>query len=129
MITEKRRRGDMGEDFAAEYLAGKGYEIIERNFNTRLGEIDIVAKDGKYIAFIEVKSRAEDCLYAPREAVTRSKQQKICKAAMLYKLKKGLNGQPRFDVFEIVYGKYDLEVKSFTHIKNAFGTEAVHGFF
>jgi len=48
---------------------------------------------------------------------------------MLYKLQKGLNGQPRFDVFEIVYGKYDLEVKSFTHIKNAFGTEAVHGFF
>ena len=129
MITEKRRRGDMGEDFAAEYLMGKGYEIIERNFSTRLGGIDIVAKDGKYIAFIEVKSRAEDCLYAPREAVTRSKQQKICKVAMLYKLKKGLNGQPRFDVFEIVYGKYDLEVKSFTHIKNAFGTEAVHGFF
>ena len=119
----------MGEDFAAEYLMGKGYEIIERNFSTRLGEIDIVAKDGKYIAFIEVKSRAEDCLYAPREAVTRSKQQKICKAAMLYKLKKGLNGQPRFDVFEIVYGKYDLEIKKFTHIKNAFGTEAVHGFF
>ena len=104
MITEKRRRGDMGEDFAAEYLMGKGYEIIERNFSTRLGEIDIVAKDGKYIAFIEVKSRAEDCLYAPREAVTRSKQQKICKVAMLYKLKKGLNGQPRFEVFEIVYG-------------------------
>ena len=129
MITEKRRRGDLGEDFAAKYLEEKGYEIIERKFNTRLGEIDIVAKDGKYIAFIEVKSRAEDCLYAPREAVTRSKQQKICKAAMLYKLQKGLNGQPRFDVFEIIYGKNDLEVKKFTHIINAFGTEAVHGFF
>ena len=69
MITEKRRRGNMGEDFAAEYLEGKGYEIIERNFNTRLGEIDIIARDGKYIAFIEVKSRADDCMYAPREAV------------------------------------------------------------
>ena len=95
----------MGEDFAAEYLESKGYEIIERNFNTRLGEIDIVAKDGKYIAFIEVKSRADVCLYAPRQAVTRSKQQKICKAALLYKLKKGLNGQPRFDVFEKINGK------------------------
>ncbi|MBQ2862027.1 MAG: YraN family protein, partial [Oscillospiraceae bacterium] len=94
MITEKRRRGDMGEDFAAEYLEKQGYEIIERNFNTRLGEIDIVAKDGRYIVFVEVKSRADDCLYAPREAVTRSKQQKICKAAMLYRIKKGLNGQP-----------------------------------
>ena len=119
----------MGEDFAAKYLLENGYEIIERNFNTRLGEIDIVAKDGKYIAFIEVKSRAEDCLYPPREAVTRSKQAKICKAAMLYRVQKGLNGQPRFDVFEIVYGKNDLEIKNFKHIKNAFGTEAVHGFF
>ena len=119
----------MGEDFAVEYLEGKGYEIIERNFNTRLGEIDIVAKDGKYIAFIEVKSRADDCMYAPRQAVTRAKQRKICKAAMLYELKKGLNGQPRFDVFEIIYGKNDLEIKKFAHIKNAFGTETVHGFF
>ncbi len=129
MITEKRRRGNIGEDFAAEYLEKNGYEIIERNFNTRLGEIDIVAKDGKYIAFIEVKSRADDCLYSPRQAVTRSKQQKICKAAMLYKVKKGLNGQPRFDVFEIIYGKLDLEIKKFAHIKNAFGTEAMNGFF
>lgn len=119
----------MGEDFAAEYLEDKGYEIIERNFNTRMGEIDIIARDGKYIVFLEVKSRADDCLYAPREAVTRSKQRKICKAAMLYKLQKGLCGQPRFDIFEIVYGKYDLEVKKFSHIKNAFGTESVHGFF
>lgn len=129
MITEKRRRGDMGEDFAAEYLQKSGYEIIERNFNTRLGEIDIVAKDGKYIAFIEVKSRADDCMYPPRQAVTRLKQQKLCKAAMLYKLRKGLDGQPRFDVFEIIYGKFDLEIKNFTHIKNAFGTEAMNGFF
>jgi len=119
----------MGEDFATEYLEKQGYEILARNYNTRLGEIDIIAKDGRYIVFVEVKSRAEDCLYAPREAVTRSKQRKICKAAMLYKLEKGLNGQPRFDVFEIIYGKNDLEIKKFTHIKNAFGTEAVHGFF
>lgn len=119
----------MGEEFAAKYLEEKGYKIIERNFNTQKGEIDIVAQDGRYIVFVEVKSRADDCMYAPREAVTRSKQQKICKAAMLYKLRKGLSGQPRFDIFEVIYGKYDLEIKKFSHIKNAFGTESVHGFF
>ncbi len=129
MITENRRKGNMGEDFAADYLEKQGYKIIERNFNTKLGEIDIIAQDGRYLAFIEVKSRADDCMYAPRQAVTPAKQRKICKAAMLYKLRKGLNGQPRFDVFEIIYGKFDLEIKKYTHIKNAFGTEAFHGFF
>lgn len=129
MITEKRRRGNLGEDFAAKYLENEGYTILERNFTTKMGEIDIIAQKDKYIAFIEVKSRADDCMYSPREAVTISKQRKICKAAMLYKLRNGFESQPRFDVFEIIYGKYDLEVKSFTHIKNAFGTESVHGFF
>ena len=129
MVTERRRRGNIGEDFAAKYLQNEGYTILERNFNTRMGEIDIIAQKGKYIAFVEVKSRADDCLYLPREAVTLSKQRKICKAAMLYKLQKGFTAQPRFDVFEVVYGKYDLEVQSFTHIENAFGTESVNGFF
>ncbi len=129
MITENRRRGNMGEDFAVKVLTEKGYEILERNYNTKLGEIDIIARDGRYIAFIEVKARAEDCMYSPREAVTPSKQRKICKAAMLYKMQKGLNGQPRFDIFEIIYGKNDLEIKKFTHLINAFGTEAFRGFF
>ena len=125
----KRKIGDSAENMTVRWLERKGYCITDRNYSRNTGEIDIIAKDGRYIAFVEVKSRADDCLYAPREAVTRSKQQKICKAAMLYKLQKGLNGQPRFDVFEIIYGKNDLEIKKFTHIKNAFGTEAVHGFF
>ncbi len=129
MVTEKRRRGNIGEDFAVKYLQNEGYTILERNFSTKMGEIDIIAEKDKYIAFIEVKSRAEDCLYPPREAVTISKQRKICKAAMLYKLKNGFDSQPRFDIFEIIYGKYDLSIKSFTHIENAFGTESVNGFF
>lgn len=129
MITENRRRGNIGEDFAANYLEKEGYTIIERNYATKLGEIDIIAQKDNFIAFIEVKARSEDCMYAPREAVTFSKQKKICKAAMLYKMRKGFNLRPRFDVFEIIYGKDDLKVKKFKHIQNAFGTESVHGFF
>ena len=129
MITEQRRRGNMGEDFAAEYLQKEGYTILERNYNTKYGEIDIIARKDRYVAFVEVKARAEDCLYAPREAVTLSKQKKICKAAILYKIKKGFDGQPRFDVFEIIYGKQDLKIQKYTYIQNAFGTEVLHGFF
>ena len=97
--------------------------------STKLGEIDIIAQKDNFIAFVEVKARSEDSMYAPREAVTFSKQRKICKAAMLYKMRKGFNARPRFDVFEIIYDRYSLEVKKFTHIKNAFGTESVHGFY
>ena len=76
MVTENRRRGNIGEDFAADYLEKEGYKIIERNYATKLGEIDIIAEKDGYIAFVEVKSRAEDCMYSPREAVTFSKQKK-----------------------------------------------------
>lgn len=129
MVTENRRRGNLGEDFAADYLEKEGYTILERNYATKLGEIDIIAQKDNFIAFVEVKARSEDCMYAPREAVTFSKQRKICKAAMLYKMRKGFIARPRFDVFEIIYDKYTLEIKKFKFITNAFGTEAVHGFY
>jgi len=129
MATERREHGNMGEDFAATVLKEKGYEIVARNFTTKLGEIDIIARSGRILAFVEVKSRADDCMYAPRLAVTPEKQKKICKAAMLYCMKNGFNCQPRFDVFEVIYSKNDYKVKSYTHIENAFGTEAVNGFF
>ena len=129
MPSKSRLKGNIGEDFAAKYLEKDGYKILERNYATKMGEIDIIAQKERYIVFVEVKSRAEDCLYPPCEAVTFSKQRKICKTAMLYKLRKGFEGQPRFDVFEIIYDKMTLEIKKYSHIKNAFGTEAVHGYF
>ena len=129
MISETTRRGNIGEDFAAEYLEKNGYTIVKRNFNTKFGEIDIIAKKDNIIAFVEVKSRADDSLFSPREAVTPSKQRKICKAALLYSMANKFSERPRFDVFEVIYGKYDLEIKSFEHIINAFGTEAMHGYF
>ena len=114
---------------AKQELEANGYEIIECNFYCRFGEIDIIAQKDNFIAFVEVKARSEDCMYAPREAVTFSKQRKICKAAMLYKMRKGFIARPRFDVFEIIYDKYTFEIKKFKFITNAFGTEAVHGFY
>ena len=60
MVTENRRRGNLGEDFAADYLEKEGYRILERNYATKLGEIDIIAQKDNFIAFVEVKARSED---------------------------------------------------------------------
>ena len=110
MITEKRRRGNMGEDFAAEYLEGKGYEIIERNFNTRLGEIDIIAKRGNTMVFIEVKRRKTiECAWG---AITRSQIARLRRAAETYISRTGWHGNARFDV--IIICGFRLR-----HIKNA----------
>lgn len=124
-----RQKGNIGEDFAARYLEKNGYKILERNYTTKMGEIDIIAQKDQIIAFIEVKARAEGCMYSPGEAVTFSKQRKICKTAILYKLRKKFIGQPRFDVFEITFDKSTLEIRKYNHIINAFGTESLHGYF
>lgn len=117
--------GGNGEDYAAEYLAKKGYEIITRNFHSRFGEIDIICKNGNYIVFAEVKTRGRTALVAGREAVTPSKQRKIIKTALLYlSLNNIAELQPRFDVLEITVGER-VEVE---HIENAFDGSAFRGF-
>jgi putative endonuclease len=123
MATEKRQHGDLGEEFAAGWLEHQGYQILARNYLTRMGELDIVAKKDDVVSIVEVKSRAEDCLYAPREAVTAAKRKKICKAAVLYIMETGEKARIRFDVFEVIYEKNTLQIKSYTFIPNAFEME------
>ena len=77
-------RGAAGEVLAARFLREKGYSIIGSNVHSRFGEIDIIACDTQYIAFVEVKTRREDARYAPREAVTEQKQRRILATAALY---------------------------------------------
>lgn len=111
---------DSGENFAAKYLKRKGYKIICRNFDVKFAEIDIIAKKGKIIAFVEVKQRKTTLFGLPREAVGIDKQKKIRKAASLFMVKFKPNLQPRFDVIE-VYGVCDGKEKPrIEHIKNAF---------
>lgn len=84
MKTQKRLYGDAGETLSVSLLAQKGYKILARNFWTRLGEIDIIAKDGDTVVFVEVKRRSS-CQYgSPAEAVTKEKLRKIIKTAQLY---------------------------------------------
>lgn len=110
--------GKMGEDFAVEILLEKGYEIVERNYHSRFGEIDIIAQNSLYIVFVEVKTRDENFLVSPLEAVTAGKQRKLYKTALLYLQSHPTALQPRFDVIGIT--TKNLIIKSTEHIENAF---------
>lgn len=113
--------GAWGERAAQDFLARKGYRILDANFRTRFGEIDIIAQDGKYIVFVEVKTRRNARFAAAREHVTPTKQARIIAAA-----EKWLQGHPddmqsRFDVIE-VYGEEGAPVPPrINHLENAFG--------
>jgi putative endonuclease len=98
-----RKLGSEYETLAAEYLRAQNYEILERNFRCRQGEIDIIARDGEYLCFVEVKYRANGEAGHAADAVNYRKQQKIVRVAEYYLMKHGLNewAPSRFDVVAI----------------------------
>ncbi|MBQ3005606.1 MAG: YraN family protein [Clostridia bacterium] len=118
MVNGKKNRtvGFDGEKAAKEFLKENNYKIVEQNFRTRFGEIDIIAKDGNYIVFVEVKTRGEKSFGNPMEAVDYPKQKKIIMASEQFLLKKEFfDLQPRFDVIEVF-----SESGKINHIINAF---------
>ncbi|MVB12930.1 hypothetical protein CAFE_36770 [Caprobacter fermentans] len=112
--------GPFGEKAASDYLTENGYRILERNYHSRFGEIDIIAENGQYIIFAEVKTREAFSLVGPEYAVTPGKQRKIAKTALLYLQKNKTLLQPRFDVIGIVTSGSGRSVVSLNHIKDAF---------
>lgn len=119
--------GLFGENEAVSFLKQKGLILLDRNYHSKYGEIDIIAKDDKYIIFCEVKTRKDGVFSKPAEAVDEEKQKKILKTALDYLqiVDKELKFQPRFDVMEIIYEDFNCKekVKSINHIENAFGME------
>lgn len=100
---EREALGQRGENVAARYLRNSGYTIIVRNFRCNLGEIDIVAKDGKTLVFVEVKTRTVD-EPTPEDQVNTVKRHQLTKAAKLYLNRYGMPQPPaRFDVVAIVW--------------------------
>lgn len=119
-MLNNKETGRLGENIARSYLIEKGYSIIETNYSTRCGEIDIIARDGKLIVFIEVKTRRGIKFGYPREAVDKHKQQKIKNIAELYMLRKKLADMPvRLDVIEVFIDENN-NAKSVSLLKNAF---------
>ena len=111
----KRKIGTAYERLAGEYLKQQGYEIIEYNFRCRLGEIDIIARDGQYLVFLEVKYRTGNGTGNPLEAVNKAKQWTISKVALYYCVTHGYGEATpcRFDVAAILGDKIKV-------VKNAF---------
>lgn len=109
-----RRAGIEGESVAEEYLKNIGYKILDRNFSTKVGEIDIIARDGNTLVFIEVKARDNVAFGRPVESITAAKVRSITRAAQWYLIAKHKqNCLCRFDAIEVLRGQVN-------HIKNAF---------
>ena len=123
-------KGAAGEVLAARFLRERGYEIVAANYRCRQGEIDIIAVKEPYIAFVEVKTRRSDSLFAPREAVTLAKQRRILKTAALYMSGSECRLQPRFDVIEVVTHPADpMKVEELNFIQGAYEAGDLQGAF
>ncbi|MGE5808769.1 MAG: YraN family protein [Nitrospirota bacterium] len=98
----RKNLGQEGEDRAARYLAKQGYRILERNYRTRVGEIDLIVLHQGTVVFVEVKTRTSDAYSAPELAVTPQKQRRMIKAALGYIKHRKFHQVPcRFDVVAI----------------------------
>jgi putative endonuclease len=104
--TNRITLGKAGEDYACRELERHGYEILARRFRTRLGEIDIIAREGTTLVFIEVKARRTTRFGAPSEAVDWRKQQTIARIAAEYILRHARGpSRCRFDVVSLLFGE------------------------
>lgn len=123
MIKNHSQLGRTGEEQAVIFLKRSGYSIVHTNYKTRIGEIDVIAKDGKVICFIEVKTRSSIRFGIPEEAVSLQKQRQISKSALLFlKQNKLLDNPARFDVVSVRFHLGNTEPK-INLIKNAFSLE------
>jgi putative endonuclease len=122
----RKQVGNKGESLAEDYIKRKGYKIIQRNYRCRLGEIDIIAKDGDTIVFIEVRTKQNENFGSPQDSVTSTKINKISKTALSFIQEKNLSGfSYRFDFIAITFsqGKPNIE-----HIENAFMPNGIYMF-
>lgn len=118
MTFKRLSLGKEGELFAAKYLKKNGYKIEESNYRSPLGEIDLIARDGNVLVFIEVKTRKGIFLSQPFEAVNKRKQMQILKTAKYYIIKNKIKDTAlRIDVVSIIHDGGNMKAEL---LKNAF---------
>jgi putative endonuclease len=118
-LDPRRRFGQAGESTAEEYLRQKGYRIIARNLRSSLGELDLVAEDGRVLVFVEVKARRNDALGGAIHAVHQRKQEKLIQLAAQYLARRHIkNRLCRFDV--VLLQGAGAVAPQIEHIQNAF---------
>ncbi len=112
------KKGEQYEDQAAFFLKEAGFEILDRNWSCPMGELDIIARKGETVAFVEVRARSSSAYGLPSETVNRAKRVKIIRSAMSYIKARGLRAETfRFDFVGIVPGRAP------EHIEDAFSAE------
>ncbi|MCF8051826.1 MAG: YraN family protein [Desulfobacterales bacterium] len=118
MNDQRQLLGQKGERLAAWYLKLCGYRVLEQNYRNRIGEIDIIAREGATLVFVEVKARKDDRFGPPKAAVTLKKQQKISQTALAYlKETRQMDRRARFDVVSIQMAQVPPRIEL---IRNAF---------
>jgi putative endonuclease len=122
----RRSLGRLGEEIAAAYLARLGYVIVTRNWRTRTGELDVVARDGEWLVFVEVRARrgaggsTAPILGRPEESVTRRKQAQLAGLVEAYLFEQPWDGPWRVDVIALEL-RGDGSVARLNHLRDAVG--------
>ena len=129
--SQARRKalGQQGEDLAAAHLVGQGYEIVTRNWRIRSGELDIVAKEGQWLVFVEVRTRrgrggaSVPVLGIPEESVTPRKQLRLAAMVDAYLFEMPWDGSWRIDVIALELHP-DGSIARLNHLRDAVGGQA-----
>lgn len=113
MAADRQQLGRLGEEAAARHLSGRGLTVVARNFRTPLGELDLIARSGDLIVFVEVKTRRAAGWYGgANEAVDRRKALRVRRLAEVYLGQHGLTQHPcRFDVVAVTVGPSGPEIE------------------
>lgn len=126
MMSQSKKNGLWGEIETARYFRSRGYDILDANYRTRLGEVDIIAEKDEVIVFCEVKTRDHRAVALPRESVDHNKQKRVVAAALQYVKMKKYSGKMRFDVAEVTIDQ--VGNRQVNVIENAFNGNDVNSF-
>ena len=116
-MSDNIKKGNEGEQHAADFLVKKGFEIVERNYRYKHSEIDLIVKKGNWLIFVEVKARSSSLFGYPEEFVNREKVQTILAGASQYIYKIDWQGNVRYDIVSVQFGTKSTEI---VHIEDAF---------
>jgi putative endonuclease len=116
-VSDKIKKGKEGEMLAADFLVGKGFEIVERNYRHKRSEIDLIVKKNNWMIFVEVKMRSSDAYGYPEDFVDYKKAKNIIKGAEEYTYQKDWQGNVRYDIVSIREQHGEREI---VHFEDAF---------
>jgi putative endonuclease len=110
-VSSRVAQGTAAEELACRYLEARGLILVTRNFRCRAGELDLIMRDGDQLVFVEVRSRRDSRFGTPAESVTRTKQQRLLRAAAVYLQRQRLDLPCRFDVLAILHAESEPQME------------------